>query len=388
MVKFETFGVERWMDEWQPRCTFDLAETCASSLTIEELLKLGGADLFGLPKQRMVYGDIRGSDKLRDNIASLYEQESGTKRDNILITQGAIGANFLVFLSLISAASNVVVAHPTYQQLYGAPKALGAKVLQWKQSPKSDWQHKVDDLIPLLTKDTSLVVVNNPKNPTGTFLSGSELESIVKAVQEHASPDCIILSDEVYRPLYHSLGQGEEMPPSMLEVGARLGFPNVIATGSLSKAFALAGLRVGWIATPRTDLIDLFADTRDYNVISVSMLDDYLAGIALEPATREGILKRNCELARTNREDVAAFVQSAGLQWTAPKAGTTAFIRLPDGTDDVEFCRELALQAKVLLCPGTYFDWPGYVRLGYANEREQFKQGLVELKNFMKQRAQ
>ncbi|KAE8270129.1 hypothetical protein A4X09_0g2204 [Tilletia walkeri] len=372
------------MDEWQPRCEWDLAETCSSSLTVQEVLDFAGTDLSGLPKRRLVYGDIRGSDKLRGNIASLYDASSGISPEHVLVTQGAIGANFLVLLSLISAGSHVVVAHPTYQQLTDTPRAFGADVTLWKQTPDKSWKHNVDELIPLLKPETSLVIINNPKNPTGTHLDETELEEVVTAVQRHASPECIILSDEVYSPLYHSLPEGSSPPPSILTVAARLGFKNAIATGSLSKAFALAGLRVGWIATPRPDLVTLFADVRNYNVISVSGLDDYIAAIALEPATRQKILKRNTELALLNRVKLQPFMDATGLEWVPTTSGTTALIKLPEGTDDVEFCRKLAREEKVLLCPGTYFEWSGWVRMGYVNESKEFEEGLEKLERFVK----
>ncbi|KAK0538614.1 hypothetical protein OC842_001246 [Tilletia horrida] len=383
MVFFAPFGVEEWMDEWQPRCEWDLAETCCSSLTVQEVLDFAGKDLSELPKKRLVYGDIPGSVALRTHIASLYDAAAGIGADNVLVTQGAIGANFLVLLSLVGAGTPVVVAHPTYQQLYDAPKAFGGKVTLWKQTSDQDWRHEVDKLVPLLTRETALVVINNPKNPTGTHMSKAELEGVVKAVKEHASPECIILSDEVYSPLFHSLGPGQEAPPSMLQVAAELGYKNVIATGSLSKAYALAGLRVGWIASPRTDLLKLFSDTRNYNVISVSGLDDYIASIALEPQTRKKIMQRNIELATGNRTRLESFLKETGLRWIPTTSGTTALIELPTGTNDVDFCRRLAKQEKVLLCPGSYFDYPGWVRLGYVNSADEIEGGLKRLKSFL-----
>jgi len=163
------------MDEWQPRCEWDLGETCCSSFTLEELLAMAGSDLSSLPKRRLGYGEIRGSDKLRSNIASLYDDRAGMKADDILVTQGAIGANFLVLLALVHQGSRVVCAHPTYQQLYSGPEALGGEVVLWKQTPDKSWKHNVDELVPLLTAETALVIINNPKNPTGTHLDGASV---------------------------------------------------------------------------------------------------------------------------------------------------------------------------------------------------------------------
>ena len=127
---------------------------------------------------------------------------------------------------------------------------------------------------------------SNPNNPTGAIIKKSLLTEIVEIAREHG---IIILSDEVYRPLFHSIGPMDaEFPPSILSMS----YEKTIATGSLSKAYALAGIRVGWIASRSREIINACAQARDYSTISVSQVDDDIASFALSSETVHSLLGR------------------------------------------------------------------------------------------------
>lgn len=229
---------------------------------------------------------------------------------------------------------------------------------------------------------------SNPQNPTGATLSRTVLTSVVDVAREHA---IFIHSDEVYRPLFHSLNDDEERPPSILAFN----YPKSLATGSMSKAFSLAGIRLGWIASPSIALIDAFASTRDYTTISVSQLDDAVAAFALSEAVVQNLLARNVALARSNLALVSAFVEDheATCCWAKPTAGTTAFVRFERGgkpVDDIEFCKRVLEKTGVLLAPGsTCFGegevFQGFVRIGYVQETQVMVDGLNALRTFMRE---
>lgn len=199
----------------------------------------------------------------------------------------------------------------------------------------------------------------------------------------------IIHADEVYRPLFHSTTTDEEIPPSLLS----LGYENTIVTGSMSKAYSLAGLRVGWIASRNRDLIEAFASARDYTTISVSGIDDAIASHALAPACVHNLLKRNLELSRKNLAILEKFIECHrwACDWVRPRAGTTAFVRFSkDGkpVDDVAFCETLLEKTGVMFVPGAACfgrngDFAGYVRIGFVNETDVLVNGLEALKAFM-----
>jgi aspartate/methionine/tyrosine aminotransferase len=198
----------------------------------------------------------------------------------------------------------------------------------------------------------------------------------------------ILLSDEVYRPLFHGITPAEpEFPPSILNMG----YENTICTGSLSKAYSLAGIRVGWIASPSREITEKCALARDYTTISVSILDQQVAAFALDPNCIHALLGRNITLARTNLELVERFVitHDEYCSWVKPVAGTTAFVKFSrDGQpiDAREFCKQLQDKMGVMFLPGDCFgeQYKGFVRIGYCNRTEIVRQGLEEARKFMR----
>ncbi|KAK8061898.1 hypothetical protein PG994_008264 [Apiospora phragmitis] len=231
-----------------------------------------------------------------------------------------------------------------------------------------------------------MIVLNNPNNPTGATIPGDVLASIVEVARKH---NIILFSDEVYRPLFHNDDEATA-PPSI----ATMGYANAVVTSSLSKAWALAGIRVGWVASPSRGLIEQLAAARDYTTISVSQLDDQVARYALHPAVRSALLWRNRALAVRNRALLARFVAEHGRQvsWVEPTAGTTAFVRFGgDGmaVDDVHFCRDVLARTQVMLVPGSkcfgHGDaFRGYVRMGYVCETAVLEEALTRLDGYIR----
>ncbi|KAI9816060.1 MAG: hypothetical protein M1827_002052 [Pycnora praestabilis] len=412
MVMIEPFGVEQvrtaeasirpvdlanaleflkaWMDEYETTAKYNIAETCSASVSVNDL-KAFSTDKSKEPlslSSKLVYGAIRGSENLRANIAELYSAlgSLAPSPNDVLVTPGAIAANFLLFYTLIGPGDHVVCHFPTYQQLYSVPKSLGAEVSRWEALEDNDWIPDVNQLKALIRPNTKLIVVNNPNNPTGASLRHSLLQEIVDIAREH---DIFVLSDEVYRPLFHSLPASDLDPPSILTTG----YCKTIATGSLSKAFALAGLRIGWIASCDHNIIEACAQARDYTTICVSMIDDQLATYALSQEVVRNLLNRNMALARANLGILSDFIDEHPhiCKWVKPNSATTAFVRFErDGIpiDDVVFCQVLQKEAGVMFCPGSYCfgdgkQFKGYVRMGYVCETDVLLQGLQQLRKFL-----
>lgn len=171
-----------------------------------------------------------------------------------------------------------------------------------------------------------------------------------------------------------------------------MGYANTIATGSLSKAYSLAGLRVGWIASRSKDVIDKCALARDYTTISVSKLDQAVASFALGPDTIHSLLSRNIKLAKGNLEMLDRFIlkHDDNCSYVQPVAGTTALVKFQrDGKpiDSEAFCKALQEKTGVFFLPGDVGfgdEFKGYVRIGFVNRAEVVKDGLEELRKFMR----
>ncbi|KKY35320.1 putative aspartate aminotransferase [Diaporthe ampelina] len=392
MVKIEPFAVEQWMDKYEiTPGVLNIAETCAASVSIDDLGTLSKKKDTANPvnlSTKLTYGAIRGSEKLRGLVAALFDSETAEplSTDKVLITQGAIVANFLLLYTLIGPGDHVVCVYPTYQQLYGVPQSLGAKVSLWNLKRDHGYVPDVAELKSLVKSNTKMIILNNPNNPTGATIPEATLSSIVDFARAR---DIIILSDEVYRPLYHSLPYDTDVPPSILSFG----YDKTISTGSMSKAWALAGIRLGWIASRDKGIIEAVAAARDYTTISVSQLDDQVASYALSEAVRPALIMRNLELAKTNLALLGKFVEGhqGVCSWVKPTAGTTAFVQFTNGgkpVDDVAFCLDVLDKTKVMLVPGSKCfgheqDFKGYVRIGYVSETDVLVESLEKLGEYV-----
>ncbi|KAM0466669.1 hypothetical protein ACHAPV_000174 [Trichoderma viride] len=391
MVRFQRFEVEQWMDDYETTPgVLNIAETCVESVSIDQLVQLSN-DKAANPLHTstvLTYGAIRGSPTLRERIASLYEGEQ-VSSDNVLITQGAIAANFLVFYGLVGPGDHVICVYPTYQQLFSVPESLGAEVSLWRLHAENGFLPDMGELEQLAKENTKMIVINNPNNPTGVSIPRDLIGKIVDFARAR---DIIVLSDEVYRPLFHDgIENNPNMPPSV----ADLGYEKAVVTGSLSKAYSLAGIRVGWIASRDKAIIERLAEARHYTAISVSQLDDQVASYALSPAVRGPLLKRNIDMAKRNAGMVKAFVEQhrAICSWVAPTAGTTAFVQFrSEGkpVDDVAFCRDVLDKIKVFFVPGSHCfgrgeDFAGYVRVGYVGSSAVLAEALQKLAAYVGQ---
>lgn len=372
----------------------NIAETCAASLSVDDLMGLCEDKslpnpLTPLTSLKLTYGPIPGSPALLDRLSSLYSIRSGNPLtpSQILITPGAIAANFLTLYALLNPGDHVICVYPTYQQLYSVPASLGCEVSLWKLSPSKKWIPDISELKGLIKPTTKMIIINNPNNPTGACIPKSVLVDLIEVAKEH---DLIILSDEVYRPLYHGISPAHpDFPPSMLS----LPYPNIVVTGSMSKAYSLAGIRLGWVATRSPTLLSKISSARDYTTISVSPISDAIAQYALHPSTLHALLSRNITLARTNLELLDEFVDgwSKYCEWVKPVAGTTAFIKFRlnrEAVDAERLCKDVREKCGVLMVPGTSCfgeEWVGHVRVGYVCETEVLRESLKRLDGYMRE---
>lgn len=385
MVKQEDFAVEQYMDKYETKIQYNMAETCSASISFSELFDL-------LPDQpdarqklelkifdtKLTYGHIRGSPELREAIARMYNAEGGSIGiDDIVITNGAIGANFLTLYSLVDEGDKVIVVRPTYQQLESVSKIFGGpeNVITWELRFDNGYQPDLQELENLIqVHSPKLLIINNPNNPTGAVWDDKTMEEIVGICSKNS---VYLMCDEVYRPLYVS---DVNKPKSVVNYG----YVNTVSTSSTSKAFALAGLRVGWIVCKNQEIINKLCSKRDYNTISVSTVDDLMATFALN--NRDTILRRNKEILLTNLALLDEYIKSVPfLTWIKPKGGTTCFIKVDlEGIDTMEMCIELVEQYGVLIVPGEVFDNKGYLRVGFGNSTNDIMKGLDQLSSYFK----
>ncbi|RBR26220.1 uncharacterized protein FIESC28_01003 [Fusarium coffeatum] len=388
MVRITPFAVEQWMDEYETTPgVLNVAETCAASVSIDDLVNMAKGPVKNPidTSIKLTYGCIPGSRILRERVAAHCSTgEVQLRPEDVIITQGAIAANFISLYTLVGPGDHVICVYPTYQQLYDTPRSLGAEVTLWHLKEENQFVPDVNELPSLIKKNTKMIIINNPNNPTGAPIPNSVIDSIARIAADH---DLILFSDEVYRPLFHGGTSGDiEVPKPVSTIQHQ----KTVTTGSVSKGYALAGICIGWIASRDQSIISAIMQARDYTTISVSQIDDQIASFALSPAVRPALVDRNITLARTNAKILEDFMKQyeSVCSWVQPKAGTTAFIRFNgkngQPVDDTKFCLELLEKAKLLFvagsqCFGGSEDFKGYIRMGYVCETDVLVRGLKEL---------
>lgn len=371
-MKIEPFGVEQWMNAWETKCDLNLAETCVASLTLAELMQMAGttqqmpADLAAM---QMTYGEIRGSARLRGLVADGF---AGQTADNVLITHGTIGANHMVYQALVGRGDHVVAITPTYQQHTAIPRSLGAEVTEIALQPDASWLPDWDAVAAAVTPATKIIALTNPNNPTGALIDRAGLERVARIARNVRA---WVLCDEVYR----GTEQGDPVP-SIVEV-----YDKGISTGSTSKAYSLAGLRLGWIVGSES-LLDACEIHRDYTTISVGMVDDYFAAMALE--AKDAVLDRSRTITRGNLAVLDAWIANEPkATYVKPTAGTTAFVAFDVPMSSYDLCVTLLRDTGVMFTPGSALGVEGYVRIGFACYPDVLKAGLVKVSDWLAKQA-
>lgn len=370
-MRVEPFLVEKWLNKYEHDVEINISETCVDPFTLGEFLTLMGREDFfrDFWDTKLTYGYIPGSPRLRKGLSKLYD---ALGPENILVTGGAIGANFLVFYSLVEQGDTVISVFPTYQQLYSVARSFGANVKLLKLRMEDNWLPDMIKLADLIDPHTKLIVINNPNNPTGSLMDEECLFTICEMAEDVGA---YVLDDESYRDLYVD---PKDSVPSVVEISDR-----AIAAGSLSKTFSLTGLRLGWIAAEGS-VIKECEDRRDYTTISNGMIDDALATLAVENV--DLVLERNLSILRTNYRVLSDWVDGEPLiEWVPPRAGTVAFLRHKLDISSEELCKRLMREEDVLLVPGSCFEMDGFLRIGFGNNTKVLNEGLCRFKDFLSQ---
>jgi aspartate/methionine/tyrosine aminotransferase len=366
-MKIEPFLLERWMTRHETHVRFDIAESGILPLTTEDLLAFEPPDrrarvLDELLKLPLGYSEARGTDALRAMLAATYARGDA---GSILVTTGAIEANFLLFNVLLDAGDHVIAPYPAYQQLYSVPRAIGCDVSLWHVGPDTGYRYDVDALERLVTRKTKVIVVNTPHNPTGAMLSPADARRVYALAE---SVGATVIGDEAYRWL--AVPGGEPFAPPFFDLG-----PSGVSVGTLSKPFGLPGLRTGWIAGP-PDVIQRCWGYRDYVTLSPGKLNDALARLAL--THRDKIVARNHRIISANLETARRWMaeRSGFLSWTPPRGGLLALIKYDLPIDSLPLADKLATEYSVMLAPGYAFGYERHLRLGIGQDPAVFSEGL------------
>jgi aspartate/methionine/tyrosine aminotransferase len=327
------------------RIRYNLSE---SSVADQSLSDLG----LTIPDMPLLYGEHRGRERLRELIAADGE---GLSAGDVLVTTGAAGALFIIATSLLGPADHLVVIRPNYATNLETPRAIGCQTTHIELMFEEAFRIDLDKVAAALTPATKIISVTCPHNPTGVMLSEAELRGLVDLAAKHG---CRLLVDETYRDLSFD----GPLPPA-----ASLG-KHVISVSSLSKAYGVPGIRIGWLITQDPALQEIFLAASEQISICGSVMDEWVAEQVME--RRMAILKPRLIEMRRRLDRVSAWMDGEDLlEWVKPSGGVVCFPRMKaepaGGTEG--FYRRLLEDHGAYVGPGHWFERPdSYFRLGYG----------------------
>jgi aspartate/methionine/tyrosine aminotransferase len=351
-VEIRPFAIERYYERWEFRAELMLSSSDCESLAVSELLALEPDSQERLLALRLGYTETPGSPELRAAIAGRYERIAP---ENVLSLAAAEEGIFAAYHALLAPGDHVVVEAPCYGSAIEVARSTGADVSLWLRRHEDGWAYDVDELERLLRPGTKLIYINSPHNPTGTQMPRAVFDRLVAIAEERS---IVLFSDEVYRGLEHDAA---DRLPAACDAS-----PHAISLGTVSKAYGLPGLRIGWLASRDRDLLRRITDIKLYTTICSSAPSELLVALALRHGER--LVARSRELVLSNLPLLDAFLERRRdlFEWVRPTAGPIGFPRV-DGVGDVRrWCEETAEQADVLLLPGSVYEQPRHVRFGFG----------------------
>lgn len=365
------FALERFYARWEFVVRHNLSASDVEPVPLAELLGHADAETRALWDGLVLgYTESAGHPLLREEIARLYPRATAA---DVLTFAGAQEAILLAFGALVSPGDHVVVVVPAYQSLHEVPRSHGAEVsLVWLRE-EDGWKLDLDRVVAALRPSTRVVAVNVPNNPTGALPDEAAFRRLQETCRERGIR---LFSDEVYR--------GVELDPGRTLPAAADLDDRSVSLGVMSKAYGLAGLRIGWIVCRDREALRRMAALKDYTTICSSAPSEILALMALRAGP--ALLERTRSILRENLALLTEFFDTHGdvASWVPPQAGTTAFPRL-HGRDADAFCDRLAAERGVLLLPGSTFDMPGeHVRIGLG--RRGVAEGLARVSEALRAR--
>jgi aspartate/methionine/tyrosine aminotransferase len=362
-VQIEPFEIERFYEQWEFRAELMLSSSDCQSLGVADLLALEDDAQQRLLELQLGYTEVPGSPELRTAVASRYAR---IEPADVLTLAAAEEGIFLAYHALLGPGDHVVVEAPCYGSATTVARSTGASVSLWERTHEDGWAYDLDALEGLLRPETKLVYVNSPHNPTGSHMSRATLDRLVDIARERS---LILFSDEVYRGLEHD-------PADRLPAACDL-YERALSLNTVSKAYGLPGLRIGWLACRDPQLIAAIRELKLYTTICSSAPSELLVALALRHGDR--LVERCRAIVLANLPLVDEFLarRSDLLEWVRPAAGPIGFPRVKGELDVRAWCEQTAEQAGVLLLPGSVYGHPSHVRIGFG--RENLPQALARL---------
>jgi len=334
----------------------NLAESSVNDMIFKDI-KL---DLNGLI---LCYGSHKGKTELRELIAS---EHKGINADDVIVTAGAASGLFIIATSLLDSEDHMIVVRPNYASNIETPRAIGCEISFIDLKFEEQFVLDPKEISKQIKKNTKLISITTPHNPTGTMISETALVEMINIAEKY---NCFLLVDETYRDLSFI-----RTPPLAASLSDK-----VISVSSVSKAFGLPGIRIGWLITKNKELKELFIAAKEQIFLCNSVIDEEVA--------YQFLLQKNHFLKPVKYKTDQHLqilenwmTDNEYLEWVKPEGGVICFPRIRSDIkiDLTRFYTTLYGKYKTLVGPGHWFEMDQrYMRIGYGwPDTPSLKKGL------------
>ena len=365
-MNIDLFEMERYQSLHWHAVEYDLSESGVLPMSIRELLG-PAADAEAFLASTMGYPLSEGSPDTRAAIADWYP---GADVENVTVVNGGSEANLLTLWTLLKPKGRLAFMTPNYMQGWGLGRHFGRGTDTFGLKLRGDrWELDLHELDRAVTSSTKVIMVCNPNNPTGHVLTEPEMDAVVAAADRVGA---WIVADEIYR--------GAELDTDETSPTFWGRYDKVVVTSGLSKAFAMPGLRVGWIVAPPA-LIPKIWEHHDYTTLTPNAISDRLAGFAMQPLVRENILARTRVIIRGNYPVLDGWLRSHDdiFSWARPAAGAIAYVKYDLPVKSAKLVERIRADRSVLLVPGSMFGIGKGIRFGFGFDIEHTLAGLARV---------
>ena len=363
MARIDLFQMERMQSLYWHQVEFDLSESGVSPMSIRDLLgPLADAETF--LATRLGYPLSEGAEATRANIAAWYP---GATPEHVTVVNGGSEANLLVLWTLLDRGDRLAFMVPNYLQGWGLGRHFGKATDTFKLRLRDGrWALDLAGLEKAVTRDTKVVMVCNPNNPTGAVLTEDEMGAVIAVARRVGA---WIVADEIYR--------GAEVDTDAASPTFWGRYDKVIVTSGMSKAFGMPGLRSGWIVAP-PELIRKVWIRHDYTTLTPNMISDILTGFSMQPDVRESIFARTRGIIRANLPPLEEWIAAQGelLTYVRPVAGAIAYVKYGLPIRSTRLVDRIREEQSVLLVSGDMFGLGKGFRIGFGFDVEQTLKGL------------
>lgn len=371
-MAFTPFDLEYVQSKWEQIVDFNLTESGVHPISLKDLLADDTDKLNRLLETEINYPHVNGNPELREYIARLYNGAKG--EDNVLVTVGAAEASLIILQTLLEPGDEVATLTPTYKQVWGISENNGHVVRPFRLRAEDGWALDVDEMNAQINDKTKIIALVNPNNPTGYIMTEDEMSAVINAAERVGA---WVLADEVYRGAERLR---EEETPSFYGR-----YDKVLALGSMSKAYGLPGLRIGWIVGPPETIENIWR-RHEYTTITATMLSNHLAAHALSPDIRPRLIKRTRDYIRKGYPILEAWMeeQDGLFSYTPPMASAVTFVQYHLDINSTELMEILCREASVFVGAGDSFGMDKHLRIAFGQKKEVLNEAFSRISSVIK----